>query len=100
VVAADLADRCEVQLSYAIGVAEPLSVRVETFGTNKVDEDAISAAVTSVFDLRPDGIISALGLKSPIFERTAYHGHFGRDEFSWENTNKTAELKDAVAAKA
>ncbi len=100
VVAADLADRCEVQLSYAIGVAEPLSVRVETFGTNKVDEDAISAAVTSVFDLRPDGIISALGLKRPIFERTAYHGHFGRDEFSWENTNKTAELKDAVAAKA
>ncbi|MCP3919472.1 MAG: methionine adenosyltransferase [bacterium] len=98
VVAAGLARRCEVQLSYAIGVAKPLSVLVETFGTATVDEDAIGKAIESVFDLTPAGIVGALDLKRPIFERTAYHGHFGRDEFSWEATNKTAELKEAVSA--
>ncbi|MFT4542539.1 MAG: S-adenosylmethionine synthetase [Planctomycetota bacterium] len=99
VVAAGLADRCEVQLSYAIGVAEPLSVLVDTFGTGKSDDATITAAVNSVFDLRPAAIIRDLDLKRPIFERTAYHGHFGRDEFPWEATNKTAELSEAVAAK-
>ena len=100
VVAAGLASRCEVQLSYAIGVARPLSVRVETFGTASVDEAAISKAVDEVFDLTPSGIITSLELKKPIFERTAYHGHFGRDEFSWESTSKVAELKAALGATA
>ncbi len=100
VVAAGLADRCEVQLSYAIGVSQPLSVRVETFGTAKVDEEAINRAVGEVFDLSPSGIIEALKLKQPIFEKTAYHGHFGRDGFSWEQTNKTAALTEAVGAAA
>ena len=99
VVAAGLATRCEVQLSYAIGVAKPLSVRVDTFGTNTVDEDAISNAINKVFDLTPRGIITALGLKSAIYRKTAAHGHFGREGFPWEATNKVAELKDAVAAK-
>lgn len=98
VVAAGLADRCEVQLSYAIGVAKPLSVRVDTFGTATADEDAIARAVDSVFDLTPAGIIGALQLKRPIFEETAYHGHFGRDGFTWESTDKVAELKAAMGA--
>ncbi len=98
VVAAGLAERCEVQLSYAIGVAKPLSVRVDTFGTATADEEAIGRAVEKVFDLTPAGIISTLDLKRPIFERTAYHGHFGRDEFPWEKTDKVAELKQAMGA--
>ena len=100
VVAAGLASRCEVQLSYAIGVAKPLSVRVDTFGTAKVSEDAISAAIDQVFDLTPAGIIGALGLKAPIFLQTAAHGHFGRPGFPWEETCKVAALKDATAAMA
>ena len=100
VVAAGLADRCEVQLSYAIGVAEPLSLRVDTFGTGKVADDVLDRAVSAVFDLRPARILSALDLKRPIYERTAYHGHFGRDEFPWEQTNKVAELQEAVASHA
>ncbi|MEM7309264.1 MAG: methionine adenosyltransferase [Planctomycetota bacterium] len=100
IVAAGLAKRCEVQLAYAIGVAEPLSIRVDTFGTGSAPDDVLVGAVRDVFDLRPAGIISSLDLKKPVFERTAYHGHFGRDEFSWEQTSKTAALKDAVAAKA
>tara|TARA_R110002126_G_scaffold10067_12_gene45103 strand:+ start:3237 stop:4424 length:1188 start_codon:yes stop_codon:yes gene_type:complete len=98
VVAAGLADRCEVQLSYAIGVAKPLSVLVETFGTATVDEETISNAVNKVFDLTPSGIINALGLKAPIYEVTAYHGHFGREGFSWESTSKVDALKEAVGA--
>ena len=100
VVAAGLADRCEVQLSYAIGVADPLSVRLDTFGTSKVDESVLEDAVKQVFDLRPAGIIGALELKRPGFEKTAYHGHFGRNDVTWEQTNKTAELKSAVGAAA
>jgi S-adenosylmethionine synthetase len=100
VVAAGLARRCEVQLSYAIGVAAPLSVRVDTFGTGTVDEAALSAAITKVFDLRPAGIIKALDLKRPIYRQTAAHGHFGREEFSWEATNKVADLKAALGAGA
>ncbi|MDE0892546.1 MAG: methionine adenosyltransferase [Planctomycetota bacterium] len=100
VVAAGLADRCEVQLSYAIGVAQPLSVRVETFGTGKVSEEAIEAAVDTVFDLTPRGIVTALDLLKPGYERTAYNGHFGRPEFAWEDTSKAAALTEAVGAAA
>ncbi len=98
VVAAGLATRCEVQLAYAIGVAKPLSVRVDTFGTNTADEAAIGRAIESVFDLTPRGIIDALGLKRPIFRQTAAHGHFGREGFPWEETSKVDALKEAVSA--
>ena len=98
VVAAGLADRCEVQLAYAIGVAEPLSVRVDTFGTSDVPEDVLTRAIEKVFDLRPAGIISHLDLKRPKYEVTAYHGHFGRSEFSWEQTDRVDALREAVAA--
>ncbi|HEU4619777.1 MAG TPA: methionine adenosyltransferase [Gammaproteobacteria bacterium] len=96
VVAAGLADRCEVQVSYAIGVAKPTSVTVETFGTHKVPEEKIAAAVREHFDLRPYGIIKMLDLLRPIFRRTASYGHFGRSEFSWERTDKAEALKDSV----
>ncbi len=100
VVAAGLAKRCEVQLSYAIGVAEPLSVRVDTFGTGTVPEDVLGVAIMQVFDLRPARIIDALKLKRPIFTQTSFHGHFGRDEFSWEQTDKVEALQAATAAAA
>jgi S-adenosylmethionine synthetase len=100
VVAAGLADRCEVQLSYAIGVAQPLSVRVDTFGTGKVSEEAIEAAIDAVFDLTPRGIVTALDLLKPGYEQTAYNGHFGRSGFSWEDTSKAAALTEAVGAAA
>ena len=96
VVAAGLADRCEVQVSYAIGVARPTSVTVETFGTNKVPEQKIIDAVNDTFDLRPYGIIKMLDLLKPIYLPTAAYGHFGRDEFSWEKTDKAAALKSAA----
>jgi len=96
VVAAGLAERCEVQVSYAIGVAKPTSVTVETFGTNKVDEAKISAAVNKVFDLRPYGIVKMLDLLKPVYRKTAAYGHFGRDEFSWEKTDRADALKAAV----
>jgi S-adenosylmethionine synthetase len=96
VVAAGLADRCEVQVSYAIGVARPTSVTVETFGTNKVPEQKIIDAVNDNFDLRPYGIIKMLDLLKPIYKPTAAYGHFGRDEFSWEKTDRAAALKSAV----
>ncbi|MDX2013274.1 MAG: methionine adenosyltransferase [Myxococcaceae bacterium] len=98
VVAAGLADRCEVQVSYAIGVAEPVSVLVETFGTAKADEDAIGKAVREVFGLKPRQIIEHLDLLKPIYQRTAAYGHFGRSEFSWEKTDKKDALRDAVGA--
>ena len=100
VVAAGLADRCEVQLSYAIGVAQPLSVRVDTFGTGKVAEDVIEAAIAKVFDLTPRGIVTALDLLKPGYERTAYNGHFGRPEFAWEDTSKASALTEAAGAAA
>ncbi len=100
VVAAGLARRCEVQLSYAIGVARPLSIRVDTFGTGTAPEDVLAEAVGSVFDLRPAQIIQALDLKRPIYTPTSYHGHFGREGFSWERTNRTAALREAVSALA
>jgi len=96
IVAAKLAERCELQLAYAIGVPEPVSVRVETFGTAKVDEDAIAAAVTKVFDLSPRAIIEALQLKNPIYRATAAYGHFGRENFTWERTDKVEALLKAI----
>jgi S-adenosylmethionine synthetase len=96
VVAAGLAERCEVQVSYAIGVAEPTSVTVETFGTNTVPEEKIVAAVNEHFDLRPYGIVKMLDLLNPIYRKTAAYGHFGRDEFSWERTDKAEALKSSV----
>ncbi len=98
VVAAGLADRCEVQLSYAIGVARPLSINVETFGTGKIDDEKIAAIVDEHFDLRPGAIIRDLDLRRPIYRKTAAYGHFGRedDDFTWEKTNKAAELKAAA----
>lgn len=96
IVAADLADKCELQLSYAIGFPEPISVLVDTFGTGKVDNEKLVAAVRKVFDLTPAGIIKQLDLKRPIYKPTAAYGHFGRNEFPWEATNKVEELKAAV----
>lgn len=96
VVAAGLADRCELELAYAIGVPEPISVLVETFGTAKVDETAIARAITKVFDLTPHGIIETLQLKNLIYRATAAYGHFGRDNFSWEKTDKVEALKKTI----
>ena len=97
VVAAGLADRCEVQIAYAIGVARPGSIMIETFGTNHVPQEEIEAAVEKVFDLRPAAIIDALDLRRPIYRKTAAYGHFGRElpEFTWEHTNKVEDLKAA-----
>jgi len=98
VVAAGLADRVEVQVSYAIGVAHPLSVNVETFGTAKIGDEKIAALINEFFDLRPGAIIRDLGLRKPIYRKTAAYGHFGRDdiEFPWERTDKAAALKSAA----
>jgi len=98
VVAAGIADRVEVQVSYAIGVAHPLSVNVETFGTAKISDETISALISEFFDLRPGAIIRDLGLRKPIYRKTAAYGHFGRDdiEFPWERTDKAEALKSAA----
>jgi S-adenosylmethionine synthetase len=95
IVAGDLADRCQVQLAYAIGVAEPVSVYVDTFGTGKVDDDKISELVRAHFKLTPRGIIETLDLRRPIYRKTAAFGHFGRTEpeFTWERTDKASGLK-------
>ena len=95
VVAAGLAERCEVQVAYAIGVAKPVSLMVNTFGTGKVADEKIVELIRAHFDLRPKGIIQALDLLRPIYSKTAAYGHFGRDEpeFSWENTDKAAAMK-------
>ena len=97
VVAAGLADRCEVELAYAIGVSKPLSIMVDTFGTAKVADDKIVEAVEKTFDLRPGAIIRDLDLRRPIYEKTAAYGHFGREDadFTWEQTNRVKELKAA-----
>ncbi len=99
VVAAGLADKCEVQLAYAIGVATPVSVRVDTFGTGKVSDAKISDAVGKVFDLRPAAIIDKLDLRRPIYRKTSNYGHLGREDmgFVWEKTDKADELKKAIA---
>lgn len=98
IVAAGLADKCEVQLAYAIGVAQPVSISIETFGTGKVSEDQLIAAVRKVFDLRPAAIINMLDLRRPIYKKTAAYGHFGRTdvELPWEKTDKAILLKVAV----
>lgn len=98
IVAAGLAERCEVQVSYAIGVAEPTSVAIETFGTGKITEDKLEAIVREHFDLRPKGLIAQLDLLRPIYRKTAAYGHFGRteDSFSWEKTDKADALKNAA----
>lgn len=98
IVAAGLADRCEVQVSYAIGVAEPISISVNTFGTGKISEEKIIQLIKSNFDLRPKGIIAMLDLLRPIYLPTAVYGHFGREEpnFTWEKTDKAEALKSAL----
>jgi S-adenosylmethionine synthetase len=98
VVAAGLADRCEVEIAYAIGVAHPLSVLVETFGTERVDVRHIEKAIDEVFDLRPGAIIRDLDLRRPIYRRTAAYGHFGREEkaFTWERTDRVEDLRSAA----
>ena len=98
VVAAGLAQRCEVQLSYAIGVAEPTSIMVETFGTGALDDDRLTGLIREQFDLRPSGILRMLDLARPIYRATASYGHFGREDegFSWERTDRAAALRDAA----
>ncbi|KGY08377.1 MULTISPECIES: methionine adenosyltransferase [Vibrio] len=99
IVAAGMADRCEIQLSYAIGVADPTSIMVETFGTEKVSHDIIVEAVRQNFDLRPYGLQEMLNLLQPIYKKTAAYGHFGREEFPWEATDKAAILADFAGLK-
>ena len=96
VVASSLAERCEVQLAYAIGVPFPVSIMVDTFGTGKTSDFAISEAVKKVFDCSPAGIIKTLDLLKPVYSKTASYGHFGRNEFTWEKTDKVEELKNAI----
>ncbi|HUX50701.1 MAG TPA: methionine adenosyltransferase [Spirochaetia bacterium] len=96
IVAAGFAERCEIELAYAIGVPFPISIMVDTFGTGTVPEDRIEKAVEKVFDLSPAGIIKHLDLRRPIYQDTAAYGHFGRSEFSWEKTDRADELKKAV----
>ena len=96
IVASGLAERCEVQLAYAIGVPFPVSVMVDTFGTSSVPVDRIEKAVNTVFDLSPAGIIKTLALLNPIYQETACYGHFGRDSFSWEQTDKVEALKAEI----
>ena len=97
IVAAGLADKCEIQVSYAIGVAEPTSISVNTFGTGKIEEKRISNLINEIFDLRPRGLIEMLNLKRPIYQSTAAYGHFGREEdaFTWEKTDKIEALQTA-----
>lgn len=101
IVAAKLADRCEVQLAYAIGVADPVSVLVDTFNTCKVDEDTLSDLVRANFNLKPKGIIDSLKLRRPIYAKTAAYGHFGRNDpdFTWEATDKAAALASAAGSR-
>jgi len=102
VVAAGLADRCEVQLAYAIGVSDPVSVLVDTFGTGRVDDERLCEVIREVFPLTPGGIIRDLDLRRPIFRLTAAGGHFGRSEpeFTWERTHRVGELRDACGMAA
>ncbi|SMY36686.1 S-adenosylmethionine synthase [Photobacterium malacitanum] len=99
IVAAGMAERCEIQLSYAIGVADPTSIMIETFGTEKVHQDIIIEAVRQHFDLRPYGLQEMLNLLQPIYKKTAAYGHFGRDEFPWEKTDKVDVLREFAKLK-
>jgi len=98
IVAAGLADRCEIQVSYAIGVAEPTSISIDTFGTGRISDDGIAELVREHFDLRPKGLIAMLNLKRPIYRKTAAYGHFGREDkdFTWEKKDKAKALKKAA----
>jgi S-adenosylmethionine synthetase len=98
IIAAGLAERCQIQISYAIGIAKPTSVMVTTFGTGKISDEKIEALVLEHFDLRPKGIVQMLDLLRPIYRKSAAYGHFGREEpeFSWERTDKAAALKAAA----
>jgi S-adenosylmethionine synthetase len=96
IVAAGLADRCQVQLAYAIGVADPVSVNVQTSGTSRISETALEKLVRSHFELTPRGIIESLDLRRPIYKATSAYGHFGRDGFSWEKTDKAEALRNAA----
>ena len=102
IVAAGLAERCEMQLAYAIGVAQPLSIHIETFGTGKITNDKIEQLVRNHFDLRPKAIIQELDLQRPIYTATAAYGHFGRSEpnFTWERTDKAKILGDELGPKS
>ena len=100
VVAAGLAERCEIQVAYAIGVANPVSIHVDTFGTGRISDDKIAELVKEHFDLRPKAIIQNLDLLRPIYTPTAAYGHFGRPDFSWEHTDKAEELKAALGPKS
>lgn len=99
IVAAGLADRCEIQLSYAIGVAEPTSIMIETFGTGKVANELLVSLVREFFDLRPYGLIKMLDLIQPIYRQTAAYGHFGREQFPWEKLDRATELRAATGLK-
>jgi S-adenosylmethionine synthetase len=101
IVAAGLAAKCEIQVAYAIGVARPVSILVDTFGTGKISEDKLAKLVEKHFDLRPKGIIQSLDMLRPIYSKTAAYGHFGRDEpeFTWEATDKVGALKDDAGIK-
>ena len=98
IVAADIASKAEVQIAYAIGVADPVSVLVDVFGTSEIEEDLITNAVKEVFSLKPKEIIDTLNLRRPIYKNTAAYGHFGRseDEFSWEKTDTAKDLRSAL----
>ena len=93
IVAADLAERCEVQLAYGIGVAEPVSVTVNTFGTGKLSNEELVNGIKKIFDMKPMGIIQSLNLKTPIYSKLAAYGHFGRKNLPWEQTDKIDALK-------
>jgi S-adenosylmethionine synthetase len=99
IVAAGIADKCDVQIAYAIGVSNPVSIMVDTYGTGTVPDEKITEAVKRVFDMRPRAIIEHLRLRRPIYRKTAVYGHFGRDDpdFTWEKTDKVDELKRALA---
>jgi S-adenosylmethionine synthetase len=101
VVAAGLAERCEIQVAYAIGVAHPLSVNVETFGTGAISDERIAGLILEHFDLRPGAIIRDLDLRRPIYQQTAAYGHFGRDDLDlpWERTDKAELLREATGVK-
>jgi S-adenosylmethionine synthetase len=99
VVATGLAERCEIQVAYAIGVANPVSIHIDTFGTGRISDDKIAELVREHFDLRPKAIIQNLDLLRPIYAPTAAYGHFGRPDFSWERTDKAEELKAALGPK-
>ncbi|WP_334469137.1 methionine adenosyltransferase [Arsenophonus sp. PmNCSU2021_1] len=96
IVAAGVADRCEIQISYAIGIAEPTSIMIETFGTEKIANETLVHLVHKIFDLRPYGLVKMLNLLQPIYRQTAAYGHFGRPQLPWEKTDKVAELRAAV----